>query len=103
MKDDVKYITRQQYDKLVRESGDVSEKEVVKMIEDIISKDGLAFIKFVCQYCGSRQTSSDPNVIHKMGYKCEECGEISKPAKYGLMVTFTNVDKNKIMRILKGV
>lgn len=102
MRDGIKYITIKEYDVLVRKHKYVSEKEVIKMVNDIMSKGGIAYIKFICEYCGSVQTSTEPNIIHRMGYVCQECGELSTPNNYGLMVAFVKPDLDKVMELFGG-
>lgn len=102
MKDGIKYISKREYDELVRKHKYVSEKEVIKMVNDIMSKGGIAYVKFICQYCGSVQVSSEPNTLHRMGYVCQECGELSTSNSYGIMAAFVKPNLDKVMELFGG-
>lgn len=81
-----KYITNEKYKELLDHFGDISKEELIKRCDEVISTGGTVFVKFICQYCGSRQTSSTPNTLHMRGYTCEECGETSNPQRFGMLV-----------------
>lgn len=104
MNDGIKYISRSEYNRLVKEHSYVNEKELIDMIGSVMCKGGTAFVKYICQYCGTEQQSAEPNTLHTGGYICEVCSELSKPRKYGLIVVFIKPDMNMIKDLLtKGV
>lgn len=83
---------------------DLPAEEIIKKAEEIIKMGGIAFIKFTCNFCGSRQTSATPNVFHAGGYRCEECGELCRPKKYGIMAVFaTGPNKELVLDTVKDV
>lgn len=67
---------------------DLPTEEIIKKAEEFIKTGGTIFIKFTCNFCGSRQTSANPNSFNTAGYYCGECGELCRPKKYGLMIIF---------------
>jgi len=61
-----------------------------------IAKGGQCYMKFTCDYCGSRQTIDTPNLLFTQG-KCEECNSVTDLARKGgnlLIVYKTKWDKN---------
>lgn len=67
---------------------DLPAEEIIEKAEEVIKMNGMVFIKFTCDFCGSRQTGTTPNTFHTAGYYCQECGQLCKPRKYGLMAVF---------------
>ena len=67
---------------------DITLEELIPMCEDVLNKGGTFWVKFNCDHCGVRQTSDTPNKIHTSGYSCEECGKITVPKLWGLLVAF---------------
>jgi transcription elongation factor Elf1 len=74
---------------------DVTLEEIIPMCANVLSKSQTFWIKFTCLHCGSRQTSDTPNVIHMAGYTCENCGKLTKPLKYGLVVMVISCPKRR--------
>lgn len=70
--------------------GDISEAELIKRMKTVITQGGKVWVKFTCQHCGARQTSETPNTFHRGGYTCEECGKLSHPKGYGMLVMLGN-------------
>lgn len=66
--------------------GDLSVGELIPRMEKLINQGFQVFVKFNCQYCGSRQTSDTPNTFFTEGYYCEECGRLSKPETFGFAI-----------------
>ncbi len=74
---------------------DISLNLLKKEMDALIERGATVFVKFTCQYCFSRQTSDTPNIIHLGGYTCEECGRLTKPDKYGMMIIYGYKFSNK--------
>lgn len=50
---------------------------------EMLIKDGAqVFQQFQCQYCGAKQTMSDPDKFYVLG-KCEECSRTTNLMKNG--------------------
>lgn len=84
--------------------GDLPAEEIVKRSQEVIDRGGFIFIKFTCEFCGSRQTSAVPNAFHSAGYYCEECGELSRPKKYGIMAVFAKgLSREQLSNMIKNM
>lgn len=62
--------------------------ELLPQCTELLNNGHTFWAKFTCQHCGVRQTSDQKNVFHE-SYYCEECGKISTPGKYGLLIMMT--------------
>lgn len=83
---------------------DLPTEEIIKKAEEFIKTGGTIFIKFTCNFCGSRQTSANPNSFNTAGYYCGECGELCRPKKYGLMIIFVEgPNKEPTLNVLKNI
>jgi predicted RNA-binding Zn-ribbon protein involved in translation (DUF1610 family) len=60
-------------------------EELLPQCAELLSNGHTFWAKFTCQHCGARQTSDQKNVFHK-SYICEECGGLSTPERYGLLI-----------------
>jgi hypothetical protein len=65
---------------------DLPKAELLVRMQELINAGWTVFVKFTCLHCGSRQTSDTPNKLHLGGYTCEECGKVSYPIRYGLLI-----------------
>lgn len=60
----------------------------------------LAFQKFTCAKCGSRQTMTEPNTIYRSG-SCAECGHITQIERCGFSLIIPgNAEAAAIARIV---
>lgn len=83
---------------------DLPAEAIIKRAQEIIDRDGVVFFKFTCEYCGSRQTGAVPNTFHSAGYYCEECRELCRPKKYGIMAIFTKgLSREQLANIIKNI
>lgn len=84
--------------------GDLPAEEIVKRAQEVIDRGGFVFFKFTCEFCGSRQTGATPNTFHSAGYYCDECGELCRPKKYGIMAIFTKgLTRERLLNIVNNV
>lgn len=65
---------------------DLPKDELLAKMQELINAGWTVFVKFTCLHCGSRQISDTPNKLHLGGYTCEECGKVSHPICYGLLI-----------------
>jgi hypothetical protein len=71
---------------------DLPVDEILKMMDDLISKGFTCYVKWVCAGCGERVTSEVPNAFFTEGYCHTEksdgtnCGFTTFADKYGLLV-----------------
>jgi Ser/Thr protein kinase RdoA (MazF antagonist) len=56
--------------------------ELANTVYRVMQEGGECFLKFTCDYCGSRQTISTPNKLFTQG-KCEECKSVTDIARKG--------------------
>lgn len=83
---------------------DLPVEEILEKAQEIIDRGGIVLFKFTCEYCGSRQTSAEPNTFHSAGYYCDECKELCRPKKYGTMAIFAEGISNELVaNIIKGI
>lgn len=89
------YITQIEYEKLLLKYKDKSRKENLKNMNYWMERGFGVVIKFVCQYCGSRQFSDFTNFFRLDGSHCKECGEFSRPERFGfgIMKEKSKLDK----------
>lgn len=83
---------------------DLPVEEIIKRAQEVIDRGGFIFFKFTCNFCGSRQTGATPNAFHSAGYYCNECGELCRPKKYGIMAIFTKgLSTEQLSNIIKNI
>ncbi len=61
-------------------------EEMLKEMEKWAAMGAECYVKFTCESCGSRQTASDANSWHPVGYTCEECGHLTVPKAINFML-----------------
>lgn len=73
------------------EYNDLSIKELIPLMKDLISKGFEVFVKWTCP-CGERITTDEPNCFFTKGFlhtkkaNGNKCGIKSFPTKFGLLV-----------------
>jgi len=69
-----------------------SEKELLKSMEDLISKGFVVFVKWTCEKCLERATCDTPNAFYTQGFTHTKksdgsiCGHTSFPKKFGIVI-----------------
>jgi phage FluMu protein Com len=66
----------------VPEYNDYPLNDLAKTVYAVMRQGGVAYLKFTCSYCKSRQTIDVPNQLFTEG-KCEECKSVTDIAKQG--------------------
>jgi len=65
---------------------DVSQEEIVELMNEYIDKGWTCFIKWTCENCRERVVCNTPNTFFTEGYLHEGCGFYSYPDKFGLVI-----------------
>jgi len=65
---------------------DVSKDEILSQMKKCIDTGWTCFVKWTCEKCGERVTCNTPNAFFTEGYIHEDCGHISFPNKFGLVI-----------------
>jgi phage FluMu protein Com len=60
----------------VPEYNDYPLNDLAKTVYAVMRQGGVAYLKFTCSYCKSRQTIDVPNQLFTEG-KCEECKSVT--------------------------
>lgn len=67
-------------------------EQLKKAMEDLISRGFTCYVKWTCEGCGERVTCTTSNAIFTEGYEHtekkdgSECGFVTYPEKYGLVI-----------------
>jgi hypothetical protein len=64
---------------------DMNEKDLLELMEELISKGFIVFVKWTCENCSERATCNEPNAFFTKGFLHEDCSHISYPKKFGLL------------------
>jgi predicted RNA-binding Zn-ribbon protein involved in translation (DUF1610 family) len=76
--------------------------EIIEAMERHVAAGNMVWFKFTCVHCGSRQTDSKANTIHR-SYTCEDCGKETFPTEGNFMLAVsTNPEKMKELLGNKG-
>ena len=64
------------------EYNDYPINDLAKTMTKAMARGAQVYMKFTCDYCGSRQTIDTPNQLYTQG-KCEECNSVTDLARKG--------------------
>ena len=71
--------------------GDLPRDQIIKMAQDVITKNCDVYFKFTCPHCGTRCSFNEKNRLYEEG-ECCKCGKKSKVdfAGFSLHIRFGN-------------